>query len=180
MNALLEKQQVQNSGISHANWGSYGTQSLSDAANRQFDTRSDSFYGSLSQMQSKSPRRAARAALERDLSTVRLYITEFSPSSGVKNPPLSAYAAAIAVADEEVIPASTDEIRYRELTHKHFVDGLSAEEQQELTEVEERLDAADEADPLLRIVSTRINDGYDHLRAELRQINTILDRLLGR
>jgi hypothetical protein len=178
MNALLEKPQVQNSGIGIANRGGYGTQSLSEAA-RQFNAPTGTSYGSWSQMQSKSLQRAARTAFKRDPLILRHLFIELSLSSEAKHPPLSAYAAAFAVADEEMTPASKDEVRYRELTHKHFEHGLSAVEQQELTEVEERLDAADEADPRLRLVSSKINEGYDHLRDELKQINSILDRLLG-
>jgi len=179
MNTLLEKTGVQISSVGIADRGSYGSQTLSEAANRRYNMRPTVFHGDRLQTHIKGPRRAMRASSHHGFSFERYLVTGSSLISEVKDLPPSAYASVIETTGDKQTPASEDEIRYRELTQKHFVHGLSPMEQQELANVEGRLDAADEADPSLRVISAEINDGYDHLRHELKHINEVLDRLLA-
>ena len=176
MNSLLENSPIRVPRVHTTAGASYGPQTLSELS----EVRQAKVGPSVYRGEFQTGSRAAKAWWKHSYPMAAVVISGGALISQAKNLPPSAYVVAVGEGAEKPFSTSKDEIRYRELTRKHFVEGLSVTEQQELDTVEERLDAADEADPHLRLVSAKIGDGYDHLRQELKHVNNVLDRLLAR
>ena len=161
----------------------YGYQTLSEAAHKSTSRRRVFYSGSLQlelQLRVRPGRRAMKPSTDRGYDVAVKHLSGEWTIAEAKNLSLSACVREAETAGSMPAPRSQDEIRYRELTGKRFTQGLSAGEQEELDAIQGRLDAADEADPHLQAVSTRISAGYEHLREELRNVNAVLDRLLKR
>jgi len=174
MNSLLENSPNRVPRVHMTAGASYGPQTLSELSEVRKAKVGPSAYRGESQTGSGAP----KPWWKHSYPAAAVVFTARALISQAKTPSECATVARMIV--ERPVPPSKDEIRYRELTRKHFVEGLSLTEQQELDAVEERLDAADEVDPHLRLVSAKIGDGYDHLRKELKHVNNVLDRLLAR